>query len=134
MTTHVASFIPTTDTFGARLALVRQYMGWNQKEAALACGFPQATWREWELSGREPHRMDAAADKISAATKIDHYWLMSGRTSGPSPTPGKVTSPDGPRPEGSDVTSRYPRLASVQVIRHQAAARLAPNTPQKVAA
>ena len=46
-------WVPDTSTFGARLALVRQRMGWNLKEAALACQLPQGSWREWELKGRD---------------------------------------------------------------------------------
>ncbi len=47
-------WVPDTSTFGARLALVRQRMGWNLKEAALACQLPQGSWREWELKRRKP--------------------------------------------------------------------------------
>ena len=39
--------------FGARLALIRQRMAWgNVKEAALACGLPVESWRNWERDGR----------------------------------------------------------------------------------
>lgn len=78
-----ARWVPDAATFGARLALVRQKMGWNLKEAALACGLPSGSWREWELHGREPRGLNAIATKIADRTGCDDYWLMTGR-----PSPG----------------------------------------------
>lgn len=69
---------PTLETFGARLALIRWYMQWNQKEAALACGLPQNSWREWE-QGRSPRNLVQVAGKVHAATGIDEYWIIAGR-------------------------------------------------------
>ena len=45
-------WIPSTSDFAARLVLVRHQMGWNLKEAALACGVKAQSWREWELESR----------------------------------------------------------------------------------
>ncbi|MGB7235914.1 MAG: XRE family transcriptional regulator [Rhodococcus sp. (in: high G+C Gram-positive bacteria)] len=90
MTTQIEGhrWVPTLSTFGARLALVRHQMGWNAKEAALACGLPAASWREWELRGREPRGLSDIAQKISEHTGCDDYWLITGRES--------------PRPEDPD--------------------------------
>lgn len=74
------SWIPNTETFGARLALVRWRMGWNQKEAALACGLSQASWRGWELDGRGPRDLAEVAAKISSRTGVDDYWILTGKT------------------------------------------------------
>lgn len=73
-------WVPDTSTFGARLALVRQRMGWNLKEAALACGLPQASWREWELKGRDPRGIQTIVEKIAERTGVDDYWLLTGKT------------------------------------------------------
>lgn len=86
-------WVPRPDTFGARLALVRWRMGWNLKEAALACGFPEGNWREWETNGRVPRNIAEVALQISEHTRgVDDYWLMTGRMSGAFPDgPGSVT-------------------------------------------
>lgn len=59
MTTQMdeLGWVPTFDEFGARLAAVRNKMGWNAKEAALACGIAQGSWREWEVRNRLPTRL-----------------------------------------------------------------------------
>lgn len=64
-------------TFPARLAIVRNRMGWNAKEAALACGFPAQTWRNWE-AGKKPHDYEGACARISNATGCSLAWLMGG--------------------------------------------------------
>lgn len=71
-------WIPTLDTFGARLALIRWKMGWNLKEAALATGVSQQSWREWELLDRIPRRFPERAHQIAARTGVDEIWLMTG--------------------------------------------------------
>lgn len=103
--THEESWIPSTDTFGARLALVRWRMGWNQKEAALACGLSQASWRGWELNGRGPRDLADVAARISDRTGVDDYWILTGKTHGVHPT--------GPEsgeqlPKASTVSNRRP--------------------------
>lgn len=87
-------WIPRDDTFGARLALVRQRFGWNLKEASLACGLPQNAWLEWESKGRVPRNIAEIALKISEHTDVDDYWLMTGKKPDDVPT--------GPRPGGAD--------------------------------
>ena len=79
-------WIPRDKTFGARLALLRQSFGWNQKEASLACGLPQNSWLEWETNGRVPRNLPAVAMQISDRTGADDYWLMTGRTDDNLPT------------------------------------------------
>lgn len=67
--------------FGARLALVRQRLRLNQKEAAALCGIPQQSWRNWE-SGRFPHDLHRACRLIADRTGCDFVWLISGVAGG----------------------------------------------------
>lgn len=64
--------------FGARLALIRWQMGWNMKEAAIACGVPAQTWRVWELGIFTPRDIVAMAKQISERTRCDYLWLLVG--------------------------------------------------------
>ena len=69
-------WIPTGAHFGARLALVRQHVGWgNVTEAALACGLPVASWRNWERDGRLPRDLITVCRKIADRTGCDLGWL-----------------------------------------------------------
>lgn len=78
-TTAPAAWIPDDSTFGARLALIRQRMGWgNVKEAATACRLPTESWRTWERDGVEPRGLQRIATQISNATGCDLIWLMGG--------------------------------------------------------
>lgn len=65
------------DTFGARLALVRQHKGWNVLEAAEACGITDQTWRNWEAGG-SPRRFEEVARKIADASGCSYRWLLVG--------------------------------------------------------
>lgn len=69
-------WVATDREFGARLALVRQRMGWNVKEAALACGVPVQSWRTWERDGVMPRDVVAVSRKINQATGADTSWLV----------------------------------------------------------
>jgi hypothetical protein len=85
-------------TFGARLALVRQRMGWgNVKEAAVACGLPVESWRNWERDGRLPRDLMGVGQAVSARSGCDLGWLI-GMYGGQGPTasgrPGNVTPGD----------------------------------------
>jgi hypothetical protein len=72
-------WVADDSTFGARLALVRQRMGWgNVKEAAVACGLPTESWRSWERDGRMPQRLTEIAGIISDRTGCDFGWLVAG--------------------------------------------------------
>ena len=104
MQSESLKWVPRDDTFGARLALVRQRFGWNLKEASLACGLPQNAWLEWESKGRVPRNIAEVAEKISAHTGADDYWLMTGKTLGDFPS--------GPISDGSPLSdsNRRPPL------------------------
>lgn len=65
------------DTFGARLALVRQMKHWNVKEAADACGVNAQSWTNWEHGGG-CRQMETVARQIVDATGCDYVWLMAG--------------------------------------------------------
>lgn len=70
-------WIPATDTFGARLALVRWRMGWNIKEAERECRLTQNTWAGYE-NGREPRRYIEVVNRIALRTQVNKLWLMDG--------------------------------------------------------
>jgi hypothetical protein len=75
-----ASWIPDDSSFGARLALIRQRMGWgNVKRAALACGLPAESWRTWERDNVSPREILEIAEKISEHTGCDYGWLVGGQ-------------------------------------------------------
>ena len=71
------AWVPDTDQFSNRLAVLRHAMGWNAKEAALACGIAAQSWREWE-DGRQPRDYSKACAKIADRTGCDQVWLMTG--------------------------------------------------------
>lgn len=66
---------PDDTSFGARLALIRHSCGWNVKEAALACGLPVQSWRNWETAGRRPQDYISVCEKIAERTGVDIAWL-----------------------------------------------------------
>jgi transcriptional regulator with XRE-family HTH domain len=82
---HRPQWVPDTDHFAVRLVLVRHQMGWNAKEAALACGISPQSWREWELSGRRPRDYEGVCKQIAARTGCNLIWLMAGN---PNPQGG----------------------------------------------
>lgn len=94
-------------TFGARLALVRQRMQWNIKEAARECGIPAASWGTWE-NGAMPRRYTEMCRLIADRTGADLTWLVMGpsRTTGRASATGDlndssrrlIPSADGPSP------------------------------------
>ena len=86
------NWVPGTQNFAVRLVLVRHEMGWNLKEAALACGVAAASWREWELSGRRPRDYEGVCKQIAARTQCDLIWLMAGN---PNPDGGVSIQPVG---------------------------------------
>jgi hypothetical protein len=72
-------WIPDDSTFGARLALIRQRMGWgNVKEAATACGLPTESWRTWERDGVEPRGLTRIARQIADRSGCSYPWLLDG--------------------------------------------------------
>jgi len=78
---HGSVWVPSTEAFGTRLAMVRQHEGWNAKEAAIACGLPQQSWRDWELRGARPRDLLAVCRAITDRTGVDLYWLLTGQVS-----------------------------------------------------
>jgi hypothetical protein len=100
MTTSAADavergWVPSDESFSARLALVRNRLGWNMKEAALACGLPPSSWMHWESDGKHPRNYTDVCQTISARTGADYAWLALGRTSqasGSTLTANKDTS------------------------------------------
>lgn len=70
---------PTLGEFGARLALVRwNYGRLNVKEAAVICGVPAASWRDWELNGAMPRDYLGVCKQISDRLGVDLEWLVFG--------------------------------------------------------
>lgn len=65
------------DTFGARLALIRQRNGWNTIEAARVCGLNDQSWRNWE-AGTMPRNEQRTAAKIAKASGASYTWLLTG--------------------------------------------------------
>lgn len=75
---------PDTSAFGARLALIRWQLNYNQKEAALVCGVPPASWRAWEVDGSMPRDLVAVASQVAERTGCNRMWLMVGDEVGAS--------------------------------------------------
>lgn len=86
-------WIPTADDFGARLALIRQRMGWgNVTAAATACGLPVSSWRYWERDNVLPREYMATCQTIAIATGCDFAWLV-GMPPIDAPTTGGIALP-----------------------------------------
>lgn len=75
-TAEAQDWIPE-DTFGARLALVRQHRGWNTTQAADAAGLNDQSWRNWE-HGKSVQRFELVCRKIAAASGCSLTWLLQG--------------------------------------------------------
>jgi hypothetical protein len=75
-----AAWVPAIDSFEVRLVLVRHQMGWNAKQAAVACGIKPQSWREWEMFRRRPRDYEAVCRLIAGRTGCDLVWLMCGQT------------------------------------------------------
>lgn len=100
-------WIPDVSTFGARLALLRQAMGWtNIKEAAVACAIAPQTWRYWESGKFEPRGLVNACMKIAGVTGVDYRWLALG--------PDALAASAEERP--ADVTAGYPLSERVVTV------------------
>jgi transcriptional regulator with XRE-family HTH domain len=78
------------ETFGARLALIRQRYGWNVKQAAIACRLPVQSWRGWERDHMQPRRYLEVCRIVAEATGADYDWLLDGRR---IPTPPNLRTP-----------------------------------------
>lgn len=74
---HAEGWVPA-DTFGARLALIRQAHGWSAAEAATECGdLGDQNWRNWE-DGKVPRDLPRVVAKIQERTRCDLDWLLRG--------------------------------------------------------
>lgn len=77
--THTDEPWVPTDSFGTRLAILRQHLGgWNVKRAAEACGLDDQKWRNWEAGRSKPRDLEAIARQISDALGCDYVWLLAG--------------------------------------------------------
>ena len=83
-------WIPRIEDFATRLVLVRHEMGWNLKEAALACDIKAQSWREWELEQRKPRDYEKICRKIAGRSGCNFVWLMTGYTPPDSRPPGSL--------------------------------------------
>lgn len=86
MADRAPGWVPGLDTLGARLALIRQAMGWNLAQAATECGIPVASWRNWENRGKEPQGLVTISMKIAGVTGIDYRWIALGPIPEVAPT------------------------------------------------
>lgn len=77
--TVYTDWVPDLSTFASRLAAIRHQMGWNIKEAALACGIKPQSWRGWELGGHRPREYPELCQLIADRTGVDYVWLMTGQ-------------------------------------------------------
>lgn len=81
----LAPWVPE-DTFGSRLALIRQHFHWNVSEAAKATGIAPATWTTWE-EGSSPRDYIATCEKIAAKVGCSTKWLVEGHKNWKQLTP-----------------------------------------------
>jgi transcriptional regulator with XRE-family HTH domain len=127
-------WVPDTEDFPARLALIRHHMRWNAKEAAIACGVKPQSWREWELSGRRPQDYEGVCKQIADATRCDLVWLMTGRrATRPEPPPHPSSLP---RRSGQLLRLTSPAPDLDEVVNDEALAylRLAEDAPLELVA
>jgi hypothetical protein len=76
-----------TDTFGARLALMRQSMGgWNIKRAADFCGVDDQAWRNWEAGRGLPRDYPRTCHIIATRLGFEYQWVMMGGDLAPPST------------------------------------------------
>lgn len=80
-------------------------MSWgNVKEAAVACGLPPESWRQWERDNVTPRKIVEITAIIAGATGCDRMWLLLGsdgdRRRYAEPKNGPQTTPIKPRAIG----------------------------------
>lgn len=86
-------WVPTDQSLPMRLAMVRAILGWNMREAALACRVTPTSWRDWEQHGRLPRDLVGTMRRVSERTGVDLVWLLTGT---PDPSARRDSNP---RPE-----------------------------------
>jgi hypothetical protein len=68
-----------TDTFGARLAVMRQAKGaWNIKRAAEFCGIDDGAWRNWESGRSLPRDYLRICHVIADRLGFEFEWVALG--------------------------------------------------------
>ncbi len=71
-------WVPSDETFGARLALIRNHLGgWNVSKTATLCAVDAQSWRSWE-AGHHPRDYPAVCRRIADSTGCSLNWLMLG--------------------------------------------------------
>lgn len=114
---RVRGWVPDLSTFGARLALVRQRMGWtNIKEAAEACAIAPQTWRHWESGRFGPRQLVNACIKISGVTGVDYRWLALGPDDRAEAGSAEVTATRRYQP-GTRIVTSIPSQGTRPVVR-----------------
>ena len=83
MTTEAVQtdWVPSAAAFAARLALIRNKLGWNVKEAATSCDLPPQSWRNWE-DGTRPQDYAQVCQRIATRTGVSLTWLAWGPEEG----------------------------------------------------
>lgn len=77
------------DTFGARLAVVRQACGWNIQRAANECGISHTSWANYEAN-KQPRDLAAVCRRVAAASGFSYTWLMIGGPLRPPPESANI--------------------------------------------
>jgi hypothetical protein len=112
-------WVPDDLTFGARLALVRQRMGWgNVAQAARECGVPTDSWRNWE-EGMEPRRIVTICMAIAARTGADIDWLVYGPSRANLEARAKLTLRYSPTPPARVLPPVLPGIRTNSEITHR---------------
>lgn len=109
------------DSWGTRLATIRQKMGWNWSEAAQACGIDRQSWQNWE-AGSDCRDKEKAAKKIAAAAGCNLHWLLTGqvptgarsRCSSEVPAFTVITGENNPGKRTSESVNVRPELTIVK--------------------
>lgn len=76
-----SGWIPSPDTFGSRLVLIRSHLQLNIKDAAARAELDDDSWRMWER-GRLPRDVVTIAKKIADGLGCDYLWLLTGTEPG----------------------------------------------------
>lgn len=71
------------DSLPHRLRMLREELGWSQREAAAACGITFGEWQSME-TGRKARGLDEKIRRIADVSGYDPVWLMWGGPLDPS--------------------------------------------------
>lgn len=97
------------DTLPHRLILVREEMGWSQREAAAECNITFGEWQSME-NGAKARGLDEKIGKIADRTGYSRIWLMWGGPLASEPYPSD--------PHATDTRTRRQRKGSSTPKRH----------------